>query len=324
MPAAPTTTRPGTSRTALASTRLGTSLIAAVAGVAAATAVLGPVAMPALAQRAVRVQPRPEAVTIARMTTPITADFRDQRLEDVLEYLVQQTEADLEILWESDRATSGLDPDMLITLKVENLAALTVLERVLDMAQGEFGGLNNWQMTSWGAMQVGPTERLNNFVRTEIYDINDLLLTLPEYDEVPELELDQALQSGQGGGGGQSPFQNNNDQDLEELPIEERAREIIDLVEEFVEPEHWVENPRASIKYFRGNMIVRAPDYVHRGLVGYSYWPARRVTRVVEGRRYVTMSVDTGISTIDGIGTQPVSAVVGGSIISSGPPGGGG
>ncbi len=265
---------------------------------------------------------RPERVTLSRMMKPITADFQNLPLRDVLNYLVQQTGAELEIMWLDERTGVGLDPEQLVSLKVENLEAITVLERVLAKVEDSFGGGNNWQMTEWGAMQVGPTSRLNRYNRTEIYDINDLLLVLPEYPEVPTIDLQQALQSSQGGGG-QSPFQEQGDSELDELPIEDRAQEIIDLIEDLVEPDHWIENTRGSIRYFKGTIIVRAPDYVHRGIVGYTYWPTRRVTTIVEGRRYVSMSVDTGISTIDGFGQEPVSAVVGGRIITSDPGGGG-
>ncbi|MFI4883470.1 MAG: hypothetical protein ACIAQU_12890 [Phycisphaerales bacterium JB064] len=295
-------------------------------------------ATPAFAQQTPATQPaaggqveaypqgvRPERVTLSRMMKPITADFQEQSLRDVMNYLVQQTGAQLEIFWMDDRTGQGLDPEQLITLKVENQPAITVLERVLTKAEDAFGGGNNWQMTEWGEMQVGPTSRLNRFNRTEIYDVNDLLLVLPEYPEVPQLDLQQALQSSQGGGS-QSPFQDSGDNDVEEEPIEDRAQDIIDLIQDLVEPDQWIENTRASIRYFKGTIIVRAPDYVHRGIVGYTYWPTQRVSAVVEGRRYVTMGVDTGISTIDGIGRQPVSAVVGGQIVSSSPgdPGGGG
>lgn len=268
---------------------------------------------------------RPEAVTLSRMMRPITADFQDLTLRAIMDYLVTQTGATLEIFWLDERTGVGLDPEQIISLKVENLPALTVLERVLTKAEDAFGSGNNWQMTEWGEMQVGPTTRLNRFNRTVIYDINDLLLVLPEYPEVPTIDLQQALQSSQGGGRG-GPFRQQGDTQPEELPIEERAEEILTLIQDLVEPDHWIENTRGSIRYFKGTIIVRAPDYVHRGIVGYTYWPTRRISAVVEGRRYVTMGVDTGISTIDGFGQQPVSAVVGGRIVSSDPanPGGGG
>ncbi|GIW73916.1 MAG: hypothetical protein KatS3mg103_0438 [Phycisphaerales bacterium] len=268
---------------------------------------------------------RPERTTLRRMMTPITARFENTPLREVFAYLAQQTGAQIDVLWTDERTGQGLDPEQAITLAVKDLPALTVLERVLAKAEDALGSGNNWQLTEWGEIQAGPTSRLNRFNRTEIYDINDLLLTLPSYPDVPQIDLQQALQSNQGGGG-QSPFQDTGNNEIEEPPLDERVDEIINLIEELVEPDHWIENPRASIRYFKGTLIVRAPDYVHRALAGYPYWPTRRIVATVEGRRYVTMGIDTGLSTIDGFGRQPVSAVVGGRIVSSDPgnPGGGG
>jgi hypothetical protein len=46
---------------------------------------------------------------------------------------------------------------------------------------------------------------------------------------------------------------------------------------------------------------------------------------MVEGRRYVSLTGDTGLAKVLGFGQQPISAVVGGKIVSSNqPPGGGG
>lgn len=297
-----------------------------------ATALLAVLALPAVAQQSPARQSaqaqaqnpaqaypagvRPERVTIARMLRPITADFQNQPLRSVMDYLIQQTGADLDVLWVDPRTGAGLDPEQLISLKVQNTPALTVLERVLAMAEDDFGGGNNWQMTEWGAMQAGPTSRLNRFNRVQVYDIQDLLLVIPDYPEVPTIDLQQALQAAQGGGA-QSPFQGDQGTDIEQPNRDEQAQEIIDIIQDLVEPEHWIENPRASIRHFRGTIIVRAPDYVHRGIAGYPYWPTQRQTTIVEGRRYITMGIDTGISTIDGFGQQPVSAVVGGRIISS-------
>lgn len=303
-----------------------------------ALALLAIVATPALAQQAPArqaAQPaeqayppgvRPERVTISRMLKPITADFNNHTLRSVMDFIAQQTGAELEVLWVDQRTGMGLDPEQQVTLKAQNMPALTVLERVLAKTEDGFGGRNNWQMTTWGAMQVGPTSRLNRSNRVQVYDINDLLLVIPDYPEVPTIDLQQALQSSQGGGA-QSPFQDNNNNNNTEQPNrDEQAQEIIDIIQDLVEPEHWVENPSASIRHFRGTIIVRAPDYVHRGIAGYPYWPTQRLTHIIDGKRYITMGIDTGISTIDGFGQQPVSAVVGGRIISSNPadPGGGG
>ena len=76
----------------------------------------------------------------------------------------------------------------------------------------------------------------------------------------------------------------------------------------------------------RGTLIIKAPDYMHRQLVGYPYWPrGRQVSTAANGRRYVSLNMETGVSKVDGFAQQEVSAVVGGQIFrSNDPPGGGG
>jgi hypothetical protein len=252
-------------------------------------------------------------------------NFQDHRLEDVMSFIREITGAEIEPLWADERNADGLDPDTLITLQVKRVSALKLLEMVLEKAENDttiYSGGNSWQMTDWGTVEVGPKNLLARHMRLEVYPINDLLWEIPNYDEAPEIDLQSVLQSSGGGGGGQSPFQQNQQQDVDRRSIAERADEIVDIIEALVEPEQWLSGGgTASIRYFQGNLLVRAPDFVHRQLGGYPWWPdAQTAATVVNGRRYVSLDVDTGISTIDGLVNQPVTGVVGGGSR----PGGGG
>jgi len=275
----------------------------------------------------VRSSADPRRETIARMGKVMSLDVNDSRLEDVMTFIKETTQADLEFLWVTDGDNSaGMDKEKKLTLAVKNRPALAVLEAVLEKAKGEFGSGNQWQMSSYGTMQIGPKEALNKFRRLETYDINDLLTVIPRYADVPEIDLNSVLQQSQGGGGGQSPFNQVNQQNDPVKPREDRAKDVVDILLANVESEQWTDNvgEAATIRYYGGTLIVNAPDYVHRGISGYSYWPSYTVGKSSNGRRYLTLNADTGVSRIDGFGQQPVSAVVGGRVISSGNPGGGG
>ena len=166
--------------------------------------------------------------------------------------------------------------------------------------------------------------------RLEIYDINDLLLDVPDYTDVPRIDLQQALQSNQGGGGGgQSPFREQGQQDRNARLKDRQAKadELTQLITSIVEPDQWVDNGGSggSIRLYQGTLIVNAPDYMHRGINGYKYWPSQSTqSSMVQGRRYVSLTSDAGLAKVLGFAQSPVSAVVGGRVISSGPPGGGG
>ncbi len=263
----------------------------------------------------------PHRANLVLMQRQVDVDLEETRLEDIMTFLTEFTGAELEVLWATDRA-EGLDKEMLITVSGSKMSALAFLEKVLFKTQDGFIEAS-WQMTRYGTIQVGTKDRLNRFKRTEIYDINDMLFVIPDYADAPEIDLESVLQQGEGGQG-QSPFDDNNDDDDEDrLTRQERAQEIVDLIVDLVEPDQWLDNGGSggSIRYFQGSLIVNAPDYLHRQVNGYPFWPARRTATSPSGKRYVTLDMDNSIGTVDGFDQRPVTGTAGGG---TGQPGGGG
>ena len=301
-----------------------TSTIRTGAMLALAAGLLAAGPAPALAQLSTStasVAPSPTQLKRENLSKMMRAipdvNFTDHRLEDVINFISEITGADIEPIWIDDNTVDGLDKDTTISLSVKRVSALRLLEMVLDKAGTDavYSGGNTWQMTEWGTIEVGPKEQLARRQRLEVYPIDDLLWQIHDYDEAPNIDLQSVLQSSQGGGGGggQSPFQNDQpDPARDRRPKDERAQDVIDIIEALVEPESWLSGGgTASIRYFQGSLLVRAPDYVHRQISGYPWWPSSQTSaRVVEGRRYVSLGVDTGISTVDDLVNQPVTAVV--------------
>jgi hypothetical protein len=217
--------------------------------------------------------PDPRRVTLQRMSASVSLELEDARLEDVFLSLVQLSNADIEPLWLDDDHTEGLDREDTISLRVVNRPLLEVLEQVLDRAESEFEE-NSWQLTPAGVIEAGPKSRLNRRLVLKVYDIQDLLFEVRNYAAVPELDLDAAISqssSGGGGGGGSSIFQDDEEDDKgEDLTDEQLAQRILDLIEEFVEPEQWTEEG-ISARFYRGTFFIRAPDYIHRQLGGYTF-----------------------------------------------------
>jgi hypothetical protein len=257
----------------------------------------------------------PARDTLVKMQRTLSVDFKETPLADAMKFITEVTGADVEVMWVDDQNSTGLDKERLITLKADKGTALDLLERVLEKATTDATGAggNTWQMTENGTLQCGPKDRLNKFRRVEIYSVRDLLMEIPTYANAPEFDLQSVLQSSgqQGGGGGQSPFRDNGEQGPSSTrPINDRIQELQSLLTELVEPEQWVDNggEAATIRFFQNTFIVNAPDYVHRQLDGYPYWP-QRATRVasVKGRRYVTLSPDAALAGLSGIENQQVS-----------------
>ncbi len=303
--------------------------VLALAGVAC----VAPVALGQQAGATARRTPGVEAAkreNMMKMMRPVTIQFREQRLEDVITFITELTGADIEPLWMDDRNAEGLDKDQPVSLRANRVTALKLLEMALDQAAGPasfYSGGNTWQVTEWGAIECGSKERLAMRRRVEVYPIDDLLFIIPDYDEAPEIDLQSVLQSGRGGGGGgQSPFRDAQQEREELRPRSERAEEIIDILTALVEPEQWTTGGGTStMRYFQGGIIVSAPDFVHRQLNGYPWWPASaHSVSMVQGRRYVGLTVDTQLADFAEFVNVPVRAVTGGSAGSPPPPGGGG
>lgn len=227
----------------------------------------------------------------------VTLDVREQPIADIFEFIARVTGADLEPIYLDDTGYEGIDPETLVTIKATNMPALSLLERVLARAQQIERPASNytWQFTDTGSIEFGPRSVMNRNQVVELYDISDLMFTVPDFNNAPEFDLSSALQSSQGGGGGTSPFQTSG-QATDDVPAEDRVRRLIDLIESTVETEQWVTNggDGASISMFGNSLVVTAPDYVHRQINGYPFWPARlQQVRVVDGRRQIQIRPDT-------------------------------
>lgn len=254
-----------------------------VAALAALGAMPGTVvAQPAASRADLNAAMHPSRAVLLRLSRPLTVDLQDQRVEDVFGYIRETTGVALEVHYLSDTLDSGLDPDWRVTMRINGVPALTVIERLIDKANRETDPISRfeWQFADPGQFEIGPLEQLARRPIVELYDIQDMLFVIPNFDEAPDFDLSSVLQSGQGGGG-QSPFSGNSDADVDIPPIEERAQSVIDLVTTLIEPDEWAVNggDSASVRYFQGSMVVSAPDYIHRKIAGYPFWPSR-LTRV--------------------------------------------
>ncbi|MEN0020225.1 MAG: hypothetical protein AAF747_05020 [Planctomycetota bacterium] len=311
-----------------------TALIAAIAGFALASPAVAQfgravtsTATEASAERLLS-ETELKRSNLRKLMRSVSIEVENQPLADIITFIGEVTGADIEPRYAEDNNGIGLDPEQEVTVTAKNVSALQLLEMTLERtAELTFGGGNTWQMTPWGSIEVGPKELLANRRRVEVYDITDLLFEIPDYPDAPEVDLQQVLQSNQGGGGGQSPFTDPDDEERDRRPASERAQDVIDILVDLVEPETWeAGGGTASIRYFQGSLIVSGPDYLHRGIDGYSWWPDRGtvVSTTSTGRRYVTMNLRTEISDVVEFVQQPITGTVGGSGGGGTPPGGGG
>jgi type II secretory pathway component GspD/PulD (secretin) len=201
--------------------------------------------------------------------TPI--QLADNSLEDVIKFIRTVGNVNVDVDWGA-LETANVTKETPVSLSLTNVTLKTALDRVLEkvgdpsIADTRVG----WAVEE-GVLVVSTQAVLNKRRVTEIYDVRDLLIEVPNYVNAPEFDLNSVLQSGEGGGG-QSPFQQNQeDENLEDRrTLQERAEDVIALITQLVDFDGWRENggDTGFINNFQGSLIITNTAKNHREISG--------------------------------------------------------
>jgi type II secretory pathway component GspD/PulD (secretin) len=204
--------------------------------------------------------------------------FADHALGDVLQFFQTITQINMDVDWNSlDRA--GIQRETPITLNLNNVTARTLLDRIVEKASGP-DAFSPETRADWavedGMVIVASEQRIRRNTVLVIYDIRDLLIEIPDYRDVPRIDLNQALQAaggGGGGGGGQSPFTGDTEDREQQLrDREERMDALIDIITENIDYDGWVDNGGTTGRIQRltnqGNLIITNTPRNHRSIAG--------------------------------------------------------
>ena len=286
-------------------------------------------------------------ILFALMHTEVSIDFDETPAKDALKFIQEAAGVQMLARWLTEKNTSGMDPQELITVKLQKVCALDALETVLGELSTEHSC--TWQLRS-GFLEAGTKDNLSRrgTRKTKLYPIKDLLYEVPYFDNAPNFNIDAALNQGGGGsggggggsgggnmgggggfgggggggsGGGGGNLFGNGGPSPARATDSAKAMRLIELIKSLVEPEAW-ENDWAFIDYTHECLVVRAPDYVHRALGGYSFLPPSRLERQRGTGRYVSMTVPMSFSQLQGFSPATTSGSAGGNSFGTG--GGGG
>jgi hypothetical protein len=204
------------------------------------------------------------ATQILRLDQPVTATFRQARLADAFAWLEAVSNARIQPLWADERHTTGLSPESLVDIRADQTPMIELLQSLLSQVD-DAADPATWQLTAGGAIEVGPRSRLNARRTVRVYNVQDLLVAIPDHARGATIDLQSALQSNSQSG---SPIHDDGPLDLGTEQRTDRVAELLDLITATVEPEQWERNggDGAWIRYFQGQFIVNAPGYIHRQL----------------------------------------------------------
>lgn len=202
-----------------------------------------------------------------RLATRISVNYQGVGLREALKSWSQQTGVRLLVNWDAFE-NDGVDADFPITLELHDLPAVHVLLILMDVGSTDFRFVA--EIEPWG-VQLRTRAQANRDVKVQTYDVADLVQEIPHFDEAPDFDLGEALQGGSGGSGGgggssSSIFGDDSGDNAEEPATKrERGEQLAETVRQTVEPDIWQSNGGefSSVHYRQGQLIVRAPAYVH-------------------------------------------------------------
>lgn len=215
-----------------------------------------------------------------RLAQPIDLHLRDVPARTAFRRWSQVAGLPVVIHWEA-METDGVDPQQPIDIDAAALSAETTLLLMMGRLSQEHRFVA--ELHPWG-LQLQTRRRANTQVVVQVYDVADLLVDVPNFDNAPRFDLAQVLGGAQGDDGGNVFADDNQDSDSEaEAPLTRAQREVrlAELVRATLEPDVWQvnggEHSRLTIR--NGLMIVRAPRYIQQQIGR----PAIRVPQATQG-----------------------------------------
>ena len=194
----------------------------------------------------------------------LSVSWDEQPVSEVLQQFQDELKIDMFVFWKS-KDKDGIDKTTPITLKLTNQPAIVVLERIIEK-------LNNTTPSAWqlrdSMLEIGFKERFTQGSAMELrtYDVMSLLFTIRDFDNAPIM--------GTTGGGGVN-FGGPTD-DPNRLTKSEEVEQLISTITDLVESEYWkVHGGNCTIRFYKGSLLVKAPDFMHRQLGGYPFAPLR-------------------------------------------------
>lgn len=197
-------------------------------------------------------------------------EIHDATARAALQWWSQTTGVNVDVNWEQ-MAVYGVSPDTPVNVRLFDVTASQALGIIINQLNNEFAEVLV-EVTPWD-VRVMTKQQANQMSVVRVYDIADLVVQpRNSYNDAPVFDLTEALGdnggggNGGGGGGGSSLFGDDNQNDDDRQTSVNRGEDIAQMIRTSIEPELWQANGGlvASVQYWNGRLIVRAPLYVHR------------------------------------------------------------
>jgi hypothetical protein len=230
----------------------------------------------------------------AQAATPVRAQlaqrlpelkFQGVTFNDAIDFLRDVTGANITVNWKALEG-AGVSRDTMVNLHLSGVSLRKALDLVLSEAAG---GDSITYYIDQGVIEITTREIADRAMVTRVYDVQDLLMEIPDFTNAPQFSLDASQNQGGGGGGGSGQLGQGgsggglnvtnslfaggsaqlNQNRVSGKTKEQRAQDLVDLIEAVIYPDIWKDNGGiASIRYFNGMLVVTAPRTVQEAIGG--------------------------------------------------------
>ena len=216
---------------------------------------------------------RRDILLLSALDRRVPVDFRRTPLDQAIEHFAQADRLNIIVNWHDlDRA--GIDRKTEVDLSLPNEITLKkALTEVLDQAGA--GKAELGFDVDEGVINIATRRLLDKKTFPVIYDINDLLMEIPQFTDAPMTDLRDATAAGERRirRSADRPWQYGDDDDDEPEPNPEhsrRVRKIIHLIEETVAPDSWRDRGGSvgSMQEINGQLVVTQNSASHRQISG--------------------------------------------------------
>jgi general secretion pathway protein D len=213
-------------------------------------------------------------------------NFNGQGLADVMDFLRDVSGSNIFVNWRALEA-AGINKDAPVTARLRNVRFSKALSTILDDVGG--GNIKLTYTIDEGVITISTADDLAKNVVTRVFDIRDLLVEVPDFDNAPSFSLDDQSGNGSGGGGGGGRggggggrgggggggggglFGNSGGQEQKEKTqtLQERMDALTKLIQETIDPTSWRDagGSVGGIRALNGQLIVTQTPENQRGLV---------------------------------------------------------
>ena len=207
------------------------------------------------------------------LETPIPVNFQQEPFEQAIEKLAATQNLNVIVKWH-DLQRVGVASNMPITLRVPNEISLKrALTEVLDQA-GAGGAVLGYEITD-EAIVIATQDTLDKNTHQVVYDINDLLMEVPNFNDAPMPNLVEANRKNvpREEPARQNPWADDEeDGDSPGDPLDpdrqRRVAEIVDLIQDNVAPQSWRDRGGVvgHISEINGQLVITQNSSAQRAI----------------------------------------------------------